>query len=56
MNQGRVSVAFTLILDEITAVENQLSAEGAAAFKVKRYAAADGLSCWQAVAELSGEA
>lgn len=44
MNQDGVSVAFTLILEEITAVENQLSAEGGAAFREKRYAAADGLS------------
>lgn len=44
MNQDGVSAALDLILEEIAAVENQLAAEGAAAFRDKRYDRADKLS------------
>ena len=44
MNQDGVSVAFEVILEEIAAVENQLAAEGASAFRERRYDDADRLS------------
>jgi hypothetical protein len=44
MNQDGVSIAFEVILEEIGAVENQLAAEGSAAFRERRYNDADLLS------------
>ena len=44
MNQDGVSTAFDVILEEIAAVENQLAAEGASAFRDRRYDRADELS------------
>ena len=44
MKQDGVSVAFEVILEEIVAVENQLTTEGASAFREHRYNDADRLS------------